>query len=167
VTRCVQFVSKARNKRSLTDIVGLMPQGHFVSGFVRLLDEPAHTRPYPLRRKTLTKQSHVDPKPFPRRQSRRHCLLLQAFTASHQQCVDILSRYFLPQGQKPHGRVVTFHRRQNFGCRRRTTHALDCSRFPKDPRGHRVSSLVRQASDSTTLTLPVVQIAEGTVMRHR
>jgi hypothetical protein len=40
-------------------------------------------------------------------------------------------------------------------------HALDCSGFPKDLRGHRVSSLVRQTSDSTTLTLPVAQIAEG------
>jgi hypothetical protein len=30
-----------------------------------------------------------------------------------------------------------------------------------------VSSLVRQTSDSTTLTFPVVQIAEGTVMKHR
>jgi hypothetical protein len=116
---------------------------------------------------TLTKQSHVDPNPFLRRQSRRHCLLMQAFTVSHQQCVEILSRYFLSQGQEPHGRVVTFHSRQNFGCRRRTTHALDCSIFPKDPRGHRVSSLVCQTSDSTTLILPVVQIAEKTVMKHR
>jgi hypothetical protein len=113
---------------------------------------------------TLTKQSHVDPKPFLRRQSRRHCHLLQAFAVSHQQCVEILSRYFLPQGQEPHGRVVTFHSRQNFGCRRRTTHVLDSSRFPKDLTGHRVSSLVCQTSDSTTLTLPVVQIAERTVM---
>jgi hypothetical protein len=116
---------------------------------------------------TLTKQSHVDPKPFLRRQSRRHCLLLQASTVSHQQCVEILSRYFLPQGQEPHGCVVAFHSRQNFGCRRRATHALDCSRFPKDPRGHRVSSLVCQTRLSTTLTLPVVQFAEGTVMKHR
>jgi hypothetical protein len=88
------------------------------------------------------------------------------FTVSHQQCVEVLSRYFPLQGQEPHGRVITFHSRQNFGCRRRTTYALDCSRFPKDPRGHCVSSLVCQTSDSTTLTLPVVPIAERTVMKH-
>jgi hypothetical protein len=80
---------------------------------------------------TLTKQGHVDPKPFLRRQSRRHCPLLQAFAVSHQQCVEILSRYFLPQSQEPHGRIVQFHSGQNFGCRRRTTHALDCSKIPK------------------------------------
>jgi hypothetical protein len=37
----------------------------------------------------------------------------------------------------------------------------------KIQRGHRVSSLVFQTSDSTTLTLPVVQIAEGTVLKYR
>jgi hypothetical protein len=74
---------------------------------------------------------------------------------------------FPPQGQNPHDRVVTFHSRQNFGCRSRTIHAIDCFRFSKDPRGHRVSSIVRQTSDSTTLTLPVILIAEGTVMKYR
>jgi hypothetical protein len=41
VSRCVLFVSKARGKESLTDIVGLMPEVPFVSEFARLLDEPA------------------------------------------------------------------------------------------------------------------------------
>jgi hypothetical protein len=40
VSRCVQFVSKARSKGCLTDIDGLMPRGSFVSVFARLLDEP-------------------------------------------------------------------------------------------------------------------------------
>jgi hypothetical protein len=164
VSRCVQFVSKARSKGSLTDIVGIMPRGPFVSGFARLLDE--HQAVFSTTQ-TLTKQSHVDPKPFIRRQSRRSCLLLQAFTVRHQQCVEILSRYFLSQGREPHGRVVTFHSRQNFGFQSRTTNALDCSRLPNNPRGHRVSSLVRQTSFSTTLNLPVVKIAERTVMKHR
>jgi hypothetical protein len=62
---------------------------------------------------TLTKQSHVDPKPCQSEavspsQNRRHCLLLQATAVRHQQCVEILSRYFLSEGQEPHGRVVTF-----------------------------------------------------------
>jgi hypothetical protein len=83
---------------------------------------------------TLTKQRHVDPKQFLRQQIRRHCLFLQAFAVSHQQCVEILSLYFLPQSKEPHGRIVPFHSRQNFGYRRRTTHALECSRFPKDPK---------------------------------
>jgi hypothetical protein len=117
---------------------------------------------------SLSKQSHVYPKPFLRRQSRRYCLFLQASAVIHyQECVEILSRRFLPQGQEPHGRVVTFHSRQNFGCRRRTTHALDCSRFPK--RSKRPPSVQSCSSNKRFdhLVLPVVQIAERTVMKHR
>jgi hypothetical protein len=61
----------------------------------------------------------------------------------------------------------SLHSRQDIGCRSRTTRALDSSTFTDYPRGHRVSSLVRLTSDSTTLTRPVVHIAEGTVMKHR
>jgi hypothetical protein len=156
VSRCVQFVSKARSKGSLTDLVGLMARGPFVSGFARLLDKPAHTRPYIINDAKLDEaepclSEAVSPSAKP-----STIFLLQSFAVSHQQCVEILSRYFLPQSQEPHSRIAPVHSRQNFGCRSRTKHALDCSRFPKDTRGHRVSSLLRQTSDSTTLTLPVV-----------